>query len=152
MSARNLLLALSLFVLAGCAAYQPPTLLVKHPAHPEAMAAPDPPPSKTLSYGPSNIPSTQPASSMGQERRESRLPGKVDQHLFVGEGKVIASVESSNQLVLDHKEIKGLMGAMTMGYRVEPPSLLKGIKAGEQIRFKLDTQKKAIVEIEKLQK
>ena len=150
MSVRNVLLSLSLFVLAGCA-YQLPTLVATHPAHPEGMAAPDSPPSKTLSYGPSDMPATQPRGSMVQTGQRSRPSGKAGQ-FFVGEGKVIASVQSSNQLVVDHKEIKGFMDAMTMGYRVDPPSLLKGLNAGEQIRFKIDTQKKAIVEIEKLPK
>jgi Cu/Ag efflux protein CusF len=71
---------------------------------------------------------------------------------FVGEGKVIAVVPSSNQLVVDHEAIKGLMDAMTMGYQVEPPSLLEGFDAGDNIRFTIDTQKKAIVKIEKLNK
>jgi len=52
---------------------------------------------------------------------------------------------------VDHKEIKGFMDAMTMGYRIEPPSLLAGMKAGDSIRFTIDTQQKAIVKIEKLQ-
>ena len=50
----------------------------------------------------------------------------------VGEGKVIAVVPSSSQIVVDHKEIKGFMDAMTMGYRIEPPSLLEGVKAGRR--------------------
>ena len=43
------------------------------------------------------------------------------------------------------------MGAMTMGYRVEPPSLLGAVQAGDTVRFTIDTQHKAIVNIEKLQ-
>ena len=39
---------------------------------------------------------------------------------------------------------------MTMGYRVEPPSQLEGLKAGDQVRFTIDVPKKAIVKIEKL--
>ena len=67
-----------------------------------------------------------------------------------GEGKVIAVVPSSNQLVVDHGEIQGFMEAMTMGYKVEPPALLKGLKPGDKVRFTLDTEKKAIIKIEKL--
>ena len=59
-------------------------------------------------------------------------------------------VPGSNQIVVDHKEIKGFMDAMTMGYRIEPPSLLEGMKAGDSIRFTIDTQQKAIVKIEKM--
>jgi len=42
------------------------------------------------------------------------------------------------------------MDAMTMGYRVEPPSLLEGLKSGDQVRFTIDVQNKAIVKIEKM--
>jgi Cu/Ag efflux protein CusF len=52
--------------------------------------------------------------------------------------------------VVDHQEIKGFMDAMTMGYRVNPPSVLEGLNAGDKIRFTLDTQQKAIDKIEKM--
>jgi Cu/Ag efflux protein CusF len=71
---------------------------------------------------------------------------------FVGEGKVIAVVPGSAQLVVDHQAIPGFMDAMTMGYRVDPPSLLEGVQAGDLIRFTLDAQHKAIVKIEKRDK
>lgn len=41
---------------------------------------------------------------------------------------------------------------MTIGYKVSPPSLLKALKAGDPVRFIIDTQQKAIVQIEKLQR
>jgi mono/diheme cytochrome c family protein len=69
-----------------------------------------------------------------------------------GEGKVIAVEPSSEELVVKHKEIKGFMGPMTMGYKVNPPSLLKRLKAGDTVRFTIDTEQKAIVQIEKLKK
>jgi Cu/Ag efflux protein CusF len=75
---------------------------------------------------------------------------RESQQTVVGEGKVIAVVPSSGQLVVDHGEIKGFMEAMTMGYRIDPPSLLEGLKAGDTIRFAINTQNKAIVKIEKL--
>jgi Cu/Ag efflux protein CusF len=37
-----------------------------------------------------------------------------------------------------------------MGYRIDPPSLLAGLKQGDKIRFTIDVQKRAIVEIEPL--
>jgi Cu/Ag efflux protein CusF len=73
------------------------------------------------------------------------------QQAVVGEGKVIAVVPGSNQIVVDHKEIPGFMDAMTMGYRIEPPSLLEGVKSGDRIRFTINTKQKAIVKLEKLQ-
>jgi Cu/Ag efflux protein CusF len=69
----------------------------------------------------------------------------------VGEGKVIAVEPSSEELVVKHEEIKGFMEPMTMGYKVNPPSLLKRLKTGDTVRFTIDTEQKAIVQIEKLQ-
>jgi mono/diheme cytochrome c family protein len=78
---------------------------------------------------------------------EGFLPKSV-----AGEGTVIAVVPTSEELVVKHGEIKGFMDPMTMGYKVSPPSLLKQLKAGDAVRFTIDTQQKAIVKIEKLRK
>jgi Cu/Ag efflux protein CusF len=42
------------------------------------------------------------------------------------------------------------MDAMTMGYRIEPSSLLEGLKPGDKVRFTIDVQKRTITQIEKL--
>jgi mono/diheme cytochrome c family protein len=73
-------------------------------------------------------------------------------HAVTGEGKVIAVVPASAQLVVEHGVITGFMDAMTMGYKVNPPSLLDGFTAGDSVRFTIDTQQKAIVQVEKLQR
>jgi len=67
-----------------------------------------------------------------------------------GVGKVIALVTETQEIIVDHEEIKGFMDAMTMGYKVSPTSLLKTVKAGDKIRFTIDTDKRAITKIEKL--
>jgi Cu/Ag efflux protein CusF len=72
------------------------------------------------------------------------------QQLIVAEGKVVATVPNASQIVVEHGEIKGFMEAMTMGYRVDPPSLLEGLKFGDRVLFTIDVPKKAIVKIEKL--
>jgi mono/diheme cytochrome c family protein len=69
-----------------------------------------------------------------------------------GEGTVVAVVPANQQLVVEHGEIKDFMEAMTMGYKVNPPSLLDLVKAGDPVRFTIDTQAQAIVKIEKLKK
>jgi Cu/Ag efflux protein CusF len=141
---------LSLFVCTGCAAaYTPPLVTPQHPAHPEAMAAHALPPSATLTYGPSDRPSPQPAMAEhgGHGVQVAQQPS---QQTVMGEGKVVAIVPSSSQIVVDHKAIPGFMDAMTMGYRIEPPSLLEGVKTGDSIRFTIDKQQKAIVKIEKM--
>ena len=145
-------LVLSLFVYTGCAtAYTPPPLTVQHPAHPEAMAAPELPRSNTLAYGPADLPSAQPTIAMTQHSGPGThtLP-QGNQPFVVGEGKVIAVLPGSSQLVVDHKEIPGFMGAMTMGYRTEPSSLLGGVKPGDTVRFTIDPQRQAIIQLEKL--
>lgn len=67
-----------------------------------------------------------------------------------GEGKVIALVPNAQQIVVEHGDIKGFMTAMTMGYKVNHTALLEGLKAGDSIRFTIDTQRKTITTIEKL--
>ena len=69
-----------------------------------------------------------------------------------GEGTVIAVVPASEELVVKHGDIKGFMGPMTMGYKVSPASLLKPLKAGDTVRFTIDTEAKAIVSIQKVKK
>jgi hypothetical protein len=67
-----------------------------------------------------------------------RAPGDGDAYLFwrVSEGGQVEPFRS--------------MEPMTMGYRVSPPSLLKPLKAGDTVRFTIDTERGAIVTIEKL--
>ena len=149
--ARGVLVVLSLLALTACTAYTPPPLTTAHPAHPEAMTVPEMPPSNTLAYEPADIPSTQPAATvlaMAQGAAAGVQVAGTEPKVVVGEGAVIAVVPSSSQIVVDHKEIKGFMDAMTMGYRVEPPSLLEGVKAGDRIHFTIDPQKNVIVKIE----
>lgn len=146
------LLLLTLLLLGGCAAaYTPPPLTPAHPAHPQAAVAPLPPASTTLAYGPADLPAPQPAAHhVAQQMPHGHPSAAQSPQRFVGEGTVIAVVPSSAQLVVEHGEIKGFMGAMTMGYRVEPPALLEGLQTGDRVRFTIDAQRQAIVEIEKL--
>src|SRR5262249_30828890 len=137
----------------GASAYPPPPLTPQPPAHPEARAAPPLPLSTTLAYGPADRPAPQPAMAMAQQSGHSAFaPAHGSAHTAVGEGKVIAVVPGSRQIVVDHKEIPGVMGAMTMGYQVEPASLLEKVQAGDMIRFTMDTQRQVIVQIEPLHK
>jgi Cu(I)/Ag(I) efflux system periplasmic protein CusF len=150
-----LLLISPLLVLAGCAAYTLEPLTMNHPAHLDAAVTPERSVSKTLAYTREDIPSTQPiaAVSAAQQEAHGTAPGDTGaQKTVVGEGKVIATVPNASQIVVEHGEIKGFMEAMTMGYRVEPPSLLEGLKQGDKVRFTIDVPKKAIVKIEKMNK
>ena len=71
------------------------------------------------------------------------------QSLVEGKGKVIAVTQEKQELVLEHGEIKGFMEAMTMGYKVSSPSLLKGLKAGDQVHFTIDKNKSVITKVSK---
>ena len=128
-------------MLTGCAAYELQPLNTNHPANPEATAVPVRTVSKTLAYTRADIPSTQPVADAATPQ------GKP--HSVVADGKVITTVPNASQIVVEHGEIKGFMDAMTMGYRVDPASLLDGLKSGDKVRFTIDVPKKAIVKIEK---
>ncbi len=74
------------------------------------------------------------------------------QSLVEGKGKVIAVIPEKQQIVLSHEEIKGFMEAMTMGYRVNPISLLNDLKPGDDVRFSIDPKLSTIVKISKSEK
>jgi Cu/Ag efflux protein CusF len=67
-----------------------------------------------------------------------------------GQGTIIALVPETQQIVIDHEEIKDFMDAMTMGYQVSSRDLFRGVKPGDKIRFTIDTEKHAITKMEKL--
>lgn len=73
--------------------------------------------------------------------------------IFEGVGEVKAVLPDKSQIVVGHEEIKGFMEAMPMGmgYAVESKDLLKGLRPGDRIRFKIDAAKKAIVAIERVE-
>ena len=147
----SFLLNLSLLVLEGCTAYQIPPLTLNHPAHPEAEAVPASPGSQTLAYTVTDAGSAQRTVTLASHEggHEGHHQAEAKQAV-VGEGKIVATVPNANQLVVEHGEIKDFMGPMTMGYQIDSPSLLEGLKSGDKIRFTIDVQTKSIVKIEKL--
>jgi mono/diheme cytochrome c family protein len=67
-----------------------------------------------------------------------------------GEGTVTAVAHKKQQIVVEHGAIKGFMEPMTMGYKVDPASLLSRVKPGDKVRFTIDTEARAITKIETL--
>ncbi len=65
-------------------------------------------------------------------------------------GKVVAVIPQNREIVIAHEEIKGVMDAMTMGYKVSTASQLAGLTAGDSVTFTLDTEKRLIVKIVKV--
>lgn len=143
------LLIVAPLAFSGCAAYRPPMLTAAHPAHLEAPAARDVPASQTLAYTRSDVEAIR-AVRTAPAHDDRRPAAGSTAKTVVGEGEVVATTPAAGQIVVDHAEIKGFMDAMTMGYRIEPPSLLATVKPGDKVRFTIDVDRRAIVHIEKL--
>lgn len=67
---------------------------------------------------------------------EDRRGGAVE--TFEGVTGTVVSLEPDRrQITVDHDDIPGLMGAMTMPFDVEDPAVLLDLKPGDRIRFTL---------------
>jgi Cu/Ag efflux protein CusF len=73
---------------------------------------------------------------------------------YESEGTVIAIMPQEASIVLDHEPIRApgyLMGKMEMPFNVVDPTLLKGLKAGDRVHFRVSEEKKSrIIELKKL--
>ena len=58
--------------------------------------------------------------------------------LHHGHGTVVAVDAARGEVTLDHERMPGFMDAMTMTYTVAQPSLLDGIRVGEEVDFALE--------------
>jgi Cu/Ag efflux protein CusF len=88
----------------------------------------------------------------GMKMKEGTQMDMGKEGIFEGQGKIVAIVPAKNQVVLQHGEIKGFMGPMTMGYALASQSLANGLKAGDSVKFRIDGAKKKIMAIERLPK
>ena len=71
--------------------------------------------------------------AMVEKREQQPASGKKpDSHVLLG--RVEAVSESTGKLTVNHGNVEGWMGAMTMAYGVDKPEVLKKIKAGDQIK------------------
>ena len=67
------------------------------------------------------------------------LAGCWGKDAYIVEGTVI-EVTSSSEVVIDHEEVYGLMGAMVMPFRVRDPALLDGVRPGARVVARLRTR------------
>ncbi len=77
---------------------------------------------------------------------------EAEKRFFEGIGTVIAVEPGKSRLLVDHDGIKGFMAPMEMSYSVTAAKLLQGLSPGDKIRFTIDTDKRAIVDIKPLRK
>ena len=86
-----------------------------------------------------------PAPSIGKAIAAKRL--------FEGIGVIVAVQPRDSRLVVTHEEIKGFMAPMAeMSFMVIPATLLKVLKPGDKVRFTVDADKRAIVEVVKIER
>src|ERR671918_714747 len=67
--------------------------------------------------------------------RNSRLP--ANEQRFHVRGEVRGLDHDARQIRIKHEEIPNYMAAMTMPFDVHDDSLLRGIKAGDEVGFEL---------------
>jgi Cu/Ag efflux protein CusF len=82
--------------------------------------------------------------AIAQQARAPIAPAQAQQGepggLFHGVGVVTAIDPATGSLTLDHEEIKGLMPAMEMMYRLDPRSLSDGLRTGDKVEFAVDAK------------
>jgi Cu/Ag efflux protein CusF len=72
----------------------------------------------------------------GGAERAARATADADPTEWRVRGIVRGAIADREMLVLTHEEVPGLMGAMTMGFRVVQPAWL-GLAAGDRVTFTL---------------
>jgi Cu/Ag efflux protein CusF len=89
------------------------------------------------------------ANPLGTEQPRAVL-AQVETHeptgIFLGVGIIKAIDPRSGALTLAHEEIKGLMPAMEMMYRVKSRALSEGLREGDKIDFTLDAKSYTILD------
>jgi FtsP/CotA-like multicopper oxidase with cupredoxin domain/Cu/Ag efflux protein CusF len=84
---------------------------------------------------------------VGSGGRPEPAPETGAKRLWQGVGTVVSADLRKSRLVVNHEEIPGFMAAMTMSYAVTRPELLQRLQPGEHIRFSIDAERRAIVDI-----
>ncbi len=83
----------------------------------------------------------------GGRRAVEKTVEEKEKHLYEGIGVVVATDMRMSRIIVDHEEIKDYMAAMEMSYLVSSAVLLRGLNPGDKIRFIIDADRRAIVDI-----
>ena len=75
--------------------------------------------------------SSQPAQDEPQAKQAPPAAGEPQRHDL--RGQVVSIDKAAKSLTVNHEEIPGLMGAMTMPYPVKDESLLDNLSPGDQV-------------------
>jgi len=75
--------------------------------------------------------------------------GSSDRH-YDFQGRVVSKVPATHTLVVDHENIPGFMGAMTMPYPVAASVDLSGVEAGDRITARVVVHKEGDYELTKV--
>ncbi len=82
------------------------------------------------------------SAEVGSGSNETRSPQTYD-----GVGVVLKVDIEKSRVTVDHEEIEGYMKPMVMSYMVTPEARLEGLKPGDKVRFTIDADQRAIVNI-----
>lgn len=80
----------------------------------------------------------------GMPDTEGRIAGKS----FAAEGTIVDLRARENMIIIEHGDIPGLMGPMTMAFKFANPGLARGIAAGDQVQFTLLAETQTVTAIE----
>lgn len=76
--------------------------------------------------------SSQPSQNPPQAQQAQPTEPKIERHEL--NGKVVSIDKAGKSVTVDHQEIPGFMGAMTMPYPVKDERLLENLSAGDQVK------------------
>ncbi len=82
------------------------------------------------------------SAEVGTDSNETQSPQTYD-----GVGVVLKVDIEKSRVTVDHEEIEGYMKPMVMSYMVTPEARLEGLKPGDKVRFTIDADQRAIVNI-----
>ena len=98
--------------------------------------------------------SSPPAQNEPQAQQAQPTEQKTERHEL--NGKVVSIDKAGKTVTVDHKEIPGFMGAMTMPYPVKDEHLLDNLAPGDQVNAQIVADSKSMwlenIEVQKATK